>query len=334
MTPGFRCPHPRAHIGDLDAKTGFSRPHRRCGRERGSDGTVTFDAEGADVAVVWWVWVLGAVVVWVVAAVAVAVVLGRGIRLADLRSPGTGVTPSRSLAAALANRRRALPLPPVGIALAATAVALETVGYVLRLTGGGPQALSMDAPFALPRMFVAALFAAGALTAVVAAARVPERRVWWLAVALVAGGIAVVKAGGTVHSEALGALSSAIGDRAAVLTSGAAAVAVVAALWFLSRTERRDRRRVLGTLGAYAVASVGLSALSAVAPVGWAATATFVEESGEALAGVAFLVAVLVGAAPRLVLPADWALRRAADARTADVVDLLPGRSAAHDQPR
>jgi hypothetical protein len=45
-------------------------------------------------------------------------------------------------------------------------------------------------------------------------------------------------------------------------------------------------------------------------------TATFLEESGEALAGVAFLVAVLVGVAPRLVLPAAWPLRREADAHT------------------
>jgi hypothetical protein len=60
------------------------------------------------------------------------------------------------------------------------------------------------------------------------------------------------------------------------------------------------------------VASVGLSALSSVAG-SWYATATFVEESGEALAGVAVLMAVLVGVAPRLVLPAAW-LRREDDA--------------------
>ena len=48
-------------------------------------------------------------------------------------------------------------------------------------------------------------------------------------------------------------------------------------------------------------------------------TASFVEEGGEALAGVAFLIAVLVGVAPRLVLPAGWPLRRAADAATLDV---------------
>jgi hypothetical protein len=51
-------------------------------------------------------------------------------------------------------------------------------------------------------------------------------------------------------------------------------------------------------------------------------TATYLEESGEALAGVAVLVAVLVGVAPRLVLPASWVLRREDDAATAPV----PGR--------
>jgi hypothetical protein len=75
----------------------------------------------------------------------------------------------------------------------------------------------------------------------------------------------------------------------------------------------------------YAGAAVGLSAIStfvADAAGGasrWAAMATFVEESGEALTAVAFLMAVFVGVAPRLVLPADWALRREADAHTLDV---------------
>ena len=58
-------------------------------------------------------------------------------------------------------------------------------------------------------------------------------------------------------------------------------------------------------------------------------TATFLEESGEALAGVAFLMAVLVGVAPRLVLPAAWALRRTADAQTLDVPEALPVPSSA-----
>ena len=54
--------------------------------------------------------------------------------------------------------------------------------------------------------------------------------------------------------------------------------------------------------------------------------ATFLEESGEALAGVAFLLAVLAGVAPRLVLPASWPLRRSADAQTLDLPARLPGR--------
>jgi O-antigen ligase len=125
-----------------------------------------------------------------------------------------------------------------------------------------------------------------------------------------------------------------VGSAGALLVSAAAAVGVVGALWFLSRTERRDRRRVLGVLALYAAASVGLSAVSAAATgtfgyaSNWAATATFLEESGEALAGVGFLMAVLVGVAPRLVLPAGWALRRSADAHTLELPEQLPGRTA------
>jgi hypothetical protein len=192
----------------------------------------------------------------------------------------------------------------------------------------------MDAPFSLPRLFVALLFAAAAMAAVVAAGRLEGRRAWWLAVAVVTGGIASVKAGGTLHADAMHAVQTVLGGRATLLLSVLAAGAVVAGLWSFTRTERRDRRRVLGTLAGYAAASVGLSALSGAVPAGWRIAATFLEESGEALAGVAFLVAVLVGTAPRLVLPADWALRRAADAQTLDVGDLAPGRTTAPDAPR
>src|SRR4029453_17292716 len=87
----------------------------------------------------------------------------------------------------------------------------------------------------------------------------------------------------------------------------------------------------LGVLAFYAGASVGLSALSSVAAgayggaSSWAVAATFIEESGEALAGVAFLMAVLAGVAPALVLPREWALRRSADAATIELSDRLPG---------
>jgi hypothetical protein len=298
---------------------------------------VTFDRSTADALLVWWVWVLGVLAVWVVVGMLVALVIGRGIRMADRRSPGTGVAMSTAdLTASFVPapapapvRRRSIPLPPIGITLAAVAVALETTGYVLRLngaTGRSADLLSMDAPFALPRMFVALLFAAGAIAAVAAAGSIPGRRTWWLAVAVVGAGIAAVKAGGTVHADAMSALTDALGARTAVLVSAVAAVAVVAALWFLSRTERRDRRRVLGTLAGYGVASVGLSALSASVSSNWYVTATFLEESGEALAGVAFLIAVLVGVAPRVVLPAAWPLRRTADAHTLEVPAGLPAR--------
>jgi hypothetical protein len=276
---------------------------------------------------VWWLWVVGGLVVWLVVSASVALVLGRGIRLADARTAGTGVSSAdvQPLLRPRRARRRAVPLPPVGVALAASALALETCGLILRLTGAtGPaaRALSMDAPFSLPRLFVAALFAAAAIAAVVAAARFSGRRSWWLAVAVVGAGIASVKAGGTVHADAMRAVQGGFGARTATVLSVAVAAAVLVGLWSFTRGERRDRRRVLGALAFYAVASVGLSALSGAVPADLSATATFVEESGEALAGVAFLMAVFLGVAPQLVLPASWALRRAADA---EALEALPG---------
>nr|WP_239522306.1 hypothetical protein [Geodermatophilus sabuli] len=237
-------------------------------------------------------------------------VIGRGVALADRRSPGADVQRGAVLAR---TPRRRIPLPPVGVGLAATAVLLETIGYVGRLTGAtGPtaRALSMDAPYSAPRLFVAALFAVAAIAAVAGAARNPGRRTWWSAVGLVAAFIASVKAGSTVHADVVGGLEDALGSSGAFVVSVAIVAGVLAVLGFISRAERRDRRRVLSSLAGYAVAAVGLSALSALATGRWAITATFLEESGEALAGVAVLVAVLVGVAPRLVLPASWVLRR------------------------
>jgi hypothetical protein len=284
--------------------------------------------------------------VWSVLAFLLAVVVGRSIRLADQRSPEarrSAVLTTADLAVGAtaprpAVRRRAIPLPSLGIALVVLALGLETSGFLARLTGGtsgSSPLLSMDAPFSLPRMFVALLFAAAAAAAVAGAGSIPGRRTWWLAVGLVGGGIAAVKAGSTVHADALGTLSDAIGNTLAVVASAALAVAVVGMLWFLSRTERRDRRRVLSVLALYAVASIGLSALSSVVAgafggaSSWAAGATFVEESGEALAAVAFLMAVLAGVAPRLVLPAAWPLRRTMDAHTLEVPVSAPRRTAA-----
>jgi hypothetical protein len=283
---------------------------------------------------VWWVWVLAAVAVWTTLAVFGGVVLGRGMRMADereLKSAAWYVPADRPAVApasqpsGVGTRRRAVPLPPIGIALAALAVALETVGFVVRLRGdSGPvaRALSMDAAYSVPRTFVAVLFAVAAIAAVAGASRLPGRRTWWLGVGLVSGLIATVKFGSTVHVNALDALTDALGNAGALAVSVATASVAIGALWFLSRTERRDRRRVLGVLALYAGASVVLSAVSSVAAstltANVATAATYLEESGEALAGVAFLMAVLIGVAPRLVLPAEWAVRRAADAETLD----------------
>jgi hypothetical protein len=234
-----------------------------------------------------------------------------------------------------ATRRRVpVPVPTAAVALAALAVTLEFIGYLTRVTGAPPaiaQPLSMDAPLSIARMFVAGLFAAAALAAGVGAGRQPGRRTWWTAVATVAAGIAMVKAGGTVHARVLHALAGDDPVRG-LIVSVPMAVAVAAWLWWLSRHERRDRRRVLSCLVAYATASVGLSFVSSVVGSFWGSlgtsTATFVEESGEALAGVAFLVAVLVGVAPQLVFRAAE-LRRAEDRRhvpESGAVPSLAGR--------
>jgi hypothetical protein len=284
---------------------------------------------------VWVWWVLGGLIAWFVVALAGGVVIGRGIRLAD-RKLHAGSADNLTIAAlyghpgavpqSVRQRRRPIPLPPIGIGLAALAVLLEGVGFVDRLTGETSRALSMDAPYSLPRMYVAAVFAAAALAAVAGAGSIPGRRTWWTATGLVAAVIAGVKAGGTVHADAMNELASAAGPIAAVSVSALLAAGVVAWLWFLSRHERRDRRRVLGSLAGYAFAAVVLSAVSGLAPGSWAAGATFVEESGEALGAVAFLIAVLAGVAPRLVLPAGWPLRRSADAHTLDAAQHAPVR--------
>ena len=294
-----------------------------------------------------WLWIGGVLAAWMGIALLVAVIIGRGIRLADRRSPGTGVSPVLTTAdlpataaarqpVAARVRRRAIPLPPIGVGLVVAAVALETTGYITRLngsTGGTARLLSMDAPLSLPRMFVAALFAAAALMALAGGGAIPGRRTWWTAVGVVGAGIAAVKAGSNVHAYALHTLSAAIGATPALLVSVVLAAAVVGTLGFISRAERRDRRRVLSVLALYAVAAVGLSAVSSLVAGDygmashWAAAATFIEESGEALAAVAFLMAVMAGVAPRLVLPAEWALRREVDAHTLDLPEQAPGRT-------
>jgi hypothetical protein len=284
---------------------------------------------------VWWQWILGVLAVWTVGGLGLALVIGRAVRIADERTPGTGVAAPLTTAdlpaafvasprpteAPVRSRRQAVPLPPVGVGLVLLVLTLETSGFLSRLagaTGTLAQVLSMDAPYSLPRLTVAAVFAVAAFAAVAGAGAQRGRRTWWLAVAVVAAAISAIKAGSTLHGEAMAAASGAIGEIGAVAVSALLAAAVVGALFYLSRDERRDRRRVLGALSGYAVAVVGLSAVSSYVSgafgSNWVAAATFVEESGEALAGVAFLMAVVLGVAPQAVLPRSWALRRRADA--------------------
>ena len=281
-------------------------------------------------------WVLGVVGIWVVVASGLALLIGRGIRVADERSYATGADGRLTTADLPASfvpdpapaptrtfpRRGPVPLPPVGVALVVVVLGLQTAGFVTQLvgaTGALPRLLSMDGTSSVSRMVVSVLFAVAAVAAIAAAGVQSGRRAWWLAVAMVAGSVAVVKAAGTLHADAMAAASATLGVGVAFLLSMVLAALVVGALWFLSRDERRDRLRVLGALSAYAFAVVALSALSSAAAGAygagsrWAFAATYLEESGEGLAAVAYLMAVLVAVAPQLVLPPSWALRRQAD---------------------
>ena len=303
----------------------------------------------------WWGWVL---LGWAGISVIVALPVGMAIRAADrmeLEAPAGGLPhPEAAFAADVAARklaarearlarrsaRRRIPVPPIAVTLAGIGVTLEAVGFVVRAAGQdrAGQLWSMDQPMSVPRLYVTALFLAAAAAALLGGSRAPGRFAWWVGVGLVALVVAEVKGGGTVHVRALETVGLAGRPVAAAVVSAAVAAVVLAALWWLSRTEIRDRRRVLGAFALYAVASVGLSAVSTglgqTRGSTWAAAATFVEESGEVLGAVAVLMAVLVGVAPRLVLPADWPLRRTADATTVDAPGTLPAWAPTADRLR
>ncbi len=274
---------------------------------------------------------------WVGVSMIGALLVGMVIREADRREleapAGSLPHPTVAFAADVAARkaaRRRIPVPPIAVTLAGIGVTLEAVGFVVRAAGldRAGQLWSMDQPLSVPRLYVTALFVAAAAAALLGGSRTPGRRAWWVGVGLVAVVVAEVKGGGTVHVRALEMLGVAGRPVVAMLGSAAVAAAVLGTLWWLSRTEIRDRRRVLGAFALYAVAAVGLSSVSAglgqSRGATWAAVGTFVEESGEVLGAVAVLMAVLVGVAPRLVLPENWPLRRTADAQTIDAPAALP----------
>ena len=286
----------------------------------------------------WWGWVL---VGWVGLSILLAPLLGVALREADRRERLDRGLPPVPVAVGPARRRR-VPLPPVAAAALLLGVTLEAVGFLVRVSGserGGARIWAMDLPLAVPRMFIAGLLAVAALAALLGATRATGRRPWWTAVGLVAALLSQVKAGGTVHVRALEAAGVAGRPVVAALGSAAVAAIVLALLWWLSRDDRRDRRRVLTAFAVYAVAAVGLSGVSSlVGQAGgssfWSALATFVEEVGEVGGAVAVLTAVLVGVAPRLVLPADWVIRRSADAHTLDAPGTLPVRGSRTDDLR
>ena len=195
----------------------------------------------------WAWWVVGGLVAWLVIGAAVALLLGAMIRLADRREGvREDVVRAEVVAPVAAARtlRRRVPLSPLGVGLVVTATALMVSGYVVRLSGStGPSArlLSMDASLSLPRMFIALTFAAAAFAAFAGAGRIPGRRTWWTAVGMVAAGVAAVKAGSSVHTVALSALDEALSPTGGLIVSAVLAVSVVGALWFFSRSDRRDR---------------------------------------------------------------------------------------------
>jgi hypothetical protein len=231
--------------------------------------------------------------------------------------------------------RATIPAMRTMTGLAAAAVLVMVPGLVLVLVGArGPLAavFSMDARGSLARMFITGVLLAAAVVALLGARRQPGRRSWWAAVAAIAGGLAVTKADGTVHVRLVAAIGSPL---LAMVVLGLVAALGLVALWVLSSGDRRDRRRVLGAIGAHAAAAVGLAAASTYA-FAWGGTvagvvATFVEESSEALTAVALLAAVLLGVLPRVMLGLTVPLRRRDDKLPAGLAGLS---GAARSGPR
>lgn len=227
-------------------------------------------------------------------------------------------------------RVRRPPVPRWAWRLGGVVVGLEIVGFLLRVLHAPrwiSRPLSMELPFSAPRLLIAAVFVAVAVAALSGAARLRGRRTWWTAIAGVAALVALVKAGSVVHKVVLEAIDGYAHPVRTLLLSGSVAAAGIAWLWWLSRDDRRDRRRVLTWFALYAGASVGLSTVSGVVESALGhghpltAAAALVEESTEGIAAVGLLLAVLLGVAPKLVLPAGWSFRRQDDEGSPEPVE-------------
>ena len=224
-------------------------------------------------------------------------------------------------------------------ALAGIAVAIFPLALVVqvrcalgRCTGSlWERLLALDALGGLPRLYTSLLFAAVAALAWVAARRSAGRaRLWWAAVAGIGVLLTVAKLL-SAHSKAEGVSAAAtlvVGVVVTVLALGA--LTVTGRRWGIAAT-----RPVVLALGVYALAALGLDAVTALLvavqdSVGalTRAAATFGEELGEAMSALFVLVTVRwqlprTGGVPRApgVLPDP---ERASNAREATVSTRRP----------
>ena len=188
-------------------------------------------------------------------------------------------------------------------ALAGAAVVLFPVGLVVRvrcaLDGCTRSGLSLlfdlDAVGGLPRLFTTGLFAAACALAWWAARQCAGgARTWWTAVSVIGAALALAKLG-SAHSAAktVSPVATFLGS---ALLSGVALVVltVVGRRWGVPAT-----RSVVLALGAYAAAAVGLDAVTGAVEAAQThagalsgATASFVEELGEAITALLLVVTV------------------------------------------
>jgi hypothetical protein len=221
----------------------------------------------------------------------------------DVHHPLTAGDPQEPLPELV---RRALVLPmrrPAGatLLLAGLVVLSQVVGLVTRLTcrtttcAPWTDRLDIDALGSVPRLLVTSLLVVVALCCWWAVLRAGRHGagIWWATLGLGATVLAVAKAT-SLHSVLEARLPGAQLLFVVVSLAGLA-VAVVSGRW----VRRGTRVAVVTWLALYAVASVGLGAVSVVlAGAGTlpADLASWVEETAEGLAAVGLLVAVAVQA--------------------------------------
>lgn len=197
---------------------------------------------------------------------------------------------------------------PVGLVLAGAVVVAETVGLLTRRACAGGDCgssdwatlLDMDALGSLPRALITLLLAATALVCAHGLVRAGRHgaALWWAVLGL-GGALLAAAKHWSVHSlveeRLAGLMPGADVQLLFVLVSAVGLVVVLVS----GRWVRRDTRTAVATwLALYALASVGLAAIT-VGVSGFgplvADLSTWVEETGEGLAAVGLLVAVRQG---------------------------------------